>query len=117
MISLYEELHQQLLISQGVMITTPEAVLSFKLSGLQQLKDGNTAVASKIIAMQNWTTESCRDVLDESDFTLAVRTQLIYPSGSQETLDGHPHRWLVSQNILAIVEERLAGINTSIPMG
>ncbi|KAK7996213.1 hypothetical protein PG991_015680 [Apiospora marii] len=117
MITSYEELHRKLMLSRGVMVTTPETVLSFKLSGLQQLRDGNSTAASKMIGLQDWMTRSCRDVLDESDFTLAVKTQLIYPSGAQESLDGHPHRWLVAQNILAIVEEHLADIKRMHPKG
>ncbi|KAK7967332.1 uncharacterized protein PG986_001609 [Apiospora aurea] len=62
---------------------------------------------SGLVAIQGWMSKHCRDVLDESDFTLAVKTQLIYPSGSQEALDGHPHRWLIAQSILDLVEEQL----------
>ncbi|KAK8113124.1 hypothetical protein PG984_013650 [Apiospora sp. TS-2023a] len=117
MTTLYEELHKRLMASQGVIITTPETVLSFKLSGLQKLRDGDLTTASQMIKMQGWITEYCRDVLDESDFTLAVKTQLIYPSGSQEALDGHPNRWLVVQNILALVEEHLVDVKRRHPKG
>lgn len=117
MTTLYEELHKSLMVFQGILITTPETVLSFKLSGLQKLRDGNLTTASQMIKMQGWITRYCRDVLDESDLTLAVKTQLIYPSGSQESLDGHPNRWLIAQNILALVEECLLEVERTHPSG
>ncbi|KAK8063845.1 hypothetical protein PG996_008497 [Apiospora saccharicola] len=116
-LTLYEKLHKRLMASQGVMITTPETVLSFKLSGLQHLRDRKLPEASAMIGFQTWMTRFCRDVLDESDFTLAVKTQLIYPSGGQEALDGHPHRWLIAQNILALVAQRLLDVQRSHPKG
>ncbi|KAK8065726.1 hypothetical protein PG997_012473 [Apiospora hydei] len=117
MITSYEELHKRLMISRGIMITTPESVLSFKLSGLQKLRDCKLTTASGLVAIQGWVSKYCRDVLDESDFTLAVKTQLIYPSGSQEALDGHPHRWLIAQNILDLVEEQLIYVEHRHPKG
>jgi hypothetical protein len=42
-------------------------------------------------------------VLDECDVSLAIRTQLIYPSGSQQTVDGHPNRWQTIQALLHLV--------------
>ncbi|KAK8035096.1 hypothetical protein PG993_010091 [Apiospora rasikravindrae] len=117
MVALYEELHKLLMVSRGIMITTPESVLSFKLSGLQNLRDCKLTTASELVAMQGWMSRYCRDVLDESDFTLSVKTQLIYPSGSQEALDGHPHRWLIAQNILALVEDCLIDVKYRHPKG
>ena len=48
-----------------------------------------------------------REVLDKCDNILALRTQLIYPSGTQRTVDGHPHRWEVSESLLGRVELHL----------
>lgn len=66
-----------------------------------------------MVEIQQWLDESCRDILDESDFTLSAKTQLIYPSGPQTAVDGHPHRWLVVEELLSLVEghvERLERI-------
>ena len=90
--------------SSGVIVALPEHILSFMLSGLQRLSDKRIAEATQILKVQAWTREVCRDVLDECDFTLAVRTQLIYPSGAQSTVDGHPHRWETAEAILHLVE-------------
>jgi hypothetical protein len=72
-----------------VIVALPEHLLSFKLSGLQRLSDGRIYEARKLVETQAWLTRKARDVLDECDSILAIRTQLIYPSGSQKTIDGH----------------------------
>ncbi|KAK3938153.1 hypothetical protein QBC46DRAFT_441500 [Diplogelasinospora grovesii] len=92
-LGMYEAQHMELYTVAGCLLSTPEFILSYKLSGLQQLVNCEFDVATKMMGLQSMLTNSCRDVLDESDFTLAVKTQLIYPSGPQLPLDGHPQRW------------------------
>ena len=60
--------------------------------------------ASEMIQIQSWISSTCRDVLDECDFTLATRTQLIYPSGTRIMVDGQADRWKCIQLILELVE-------------
>ncbi|EAQ92064.1 hypothetical protein CHGG_00299 [Chaetomium globosum CBS 148.51] len=117
MIPLYSELHEQARQRRGIMITTPEHILSYKLGGLQRLADMRLDEARDMIGYQSRLSETCRDVLDESDFTLAVRTQLVYPSGPQLPLDGHPYRWVTIQAILSLVEDHLPGIQNDFPRG
>jgi Protein of unknown function (DUF3638)/Protein of unknown function (DUF3645) len=115
MLRLYSEHHYQLIHSCGVILTTPEHVLSYKLSGLQRVVDSRLEEAQEMVQFQSWLSKTCRDVLDESDFTLAVKTQLIYPSGSQLTVDGHPHRWEVAQILLSLVEDHLPDLQRKFP--
>ncbi len=63
-----------------------------------------------MVAIQNWLDSSCRDILDESDMTLSVYTQLIYPSGDLTTLDGHAYRWLVVEQLLGLVESHSSNL-------
>ncbi|RYP37538.1 hypothetical protein DL767_002846 [Monosporascus sp. MG133] len=115
MLRLYSELHEEILLACGVILTTPEHILAYKLSGLQRLTDSKIEEAREMIQFQSRLTDTCRDVLDESDFTLAVKTQLIYPSGSQIHVDGHPHRWEVAQMLLSLVEDHLPGLQCMFP--
>ncbi|KAM0234985.1 hypothetical protein ACHAP5_009889 [Fusarium lateritium] len=103
-INLFQNIHKDIRDSGGVMLCLPEHILSFKLSGLQKLVDGEMKRAKRMIDIQRWLERSCRDVLDESDFTLSVKTQLIYPSGTPMTVDGHPQRWQVIEELLSLVE-------------
>jgi hypothetical protein len=114
-LQLYSKLHREMLRCRGVILNAPEHILSYKLSGLQQLADSKPNVARDMVEFQSWLTTTCRDVLDESDFTLAVKTQLIYPSGPQVSVDGHPHRWQVAQMLLALVEDHLPDLQLAFP--
>ncbi|KAH0566486.1 hypothetical protein GP486_000104 [Trichoglossum hirsutum] len=115
MLQQYSKIHHEMLRCCGVILTTPEHILSYKLSGLQLLVESKLESARKMIKFQSWLTDTCRDVLDESDFTLAVKTQLIYPSGSQISVDGHPHRWQVAQILLSLVEDHLPDLQHKFP--
>ncbi|KAH8590942.1 hypothetical protein B0O99DRAFT_690999 [Bisporella sp. PMI_857] len=115
MLQLYSTHHHEILRCCGVMLTTPEHLLSYKLSGLQRLADSKLIEAHEMVTFQSWLTSTCRDVLDESDFTLAVKTQLIYPSGPQISVDGNPHRWEVSQVLLSLVEGHLPDLQRDFP--
>lgn len=115
MLHLYSEHHHEILRCCGVILTTPEHVLSYKLSGLQRLADSRLEEAREMVEFQSWLTDTCRDVLDESDFTLAVKTQLIYPSGPQISVDGHPHRWEVAQILFSMVEDHLPDLQHDFP--
>ncbi|KKK21024.1 hypothetical protein AOCH_006713 [Aspergillus ochraceoroseus] len=77
----YRKLHENILHNSGIILGVPEHILSFKLSGLQRLSDSKIKEAVDMIEMQEWMNKVCRDILDECDFTLAVKTQLIYPGG------------------------------------
>jgi len=103
----YYRLHKEMQETQGVILSLPEHIMSFKLSGLQRLSSGKIPTATELIEIQTWLGETCRDVLDESDATLAVKTQLIYPSGAQVTVDGHPNRWRTIETVLHLVKKHL----------
>ncbi|KAJ4247759.1 hypothetical protein NW762_012967 [Fusarium torreyae] len=111
----FHAIHREMLKSAGVMICQPEHYMSFMLSGRQRLLDEQPEQAKPMIKVQEWLTRVSRDILDESDYTLAVRTQLIYPSGSQTTVDGHPHRWLVVEAVLRLVDSHLYGLSYEFP--
>ena len=112
----YRHFHFETKDNAGVLISLPEHLLSFMLSGQQRLSDGRITEAQPMIHFQNWLQRTCRDVLDECDHTLAVRTQLIYPSGSQTAVDGHPHRWETSEELLKLVESHLESLSKEFPL-
>lgn len=93
---LYRDLHKEIREASGVVLTTSDHMLSFKLSGLQRLVDSKTSEAEMMIRFQETLTRYSRDVIDESDFTLAVKTQLIYPVSScpsKKFLCTKPHKF------------------------
>lgn len=114
-IKLFHKIHHDIKKNRGVMICLPEHQMSFMLSGLQRVLDQRIPEANMMIRVQNWLKSCARDVLDECDHTLAVKTQLIYPSGSQMAVDGHPHRWLIAEQILSLVDMHLHDLSASFP--
>jgi hypothetical protein len=111
----YYRIHNNIRKTSGIILSLPEHLLSFKLSGLQKLSDGVLEQARTMLNIQNWLSCKCRDVLDEADYILAIRTQLIYPSGSQKTVDGHPHRWETIEALLKMVEAHLWNLEKGFP--
>jgi hypothetical protein len=114
-IKTYVRVHREIMTSSGVMICLPEHILSFMLGGLQRLSDGRHAEAELMIKIQELLRRACRDVLDESDVTLSARTQLIYPSGTQANVDGHPHRWETSETVLRLVSNHYWNLQKEFP--
>ena len=114
-IDAYRNLHLQMLRVGGVILTLPEHMLSFQLSGLQELSNNNVQQAAPMINFQEWLMENCRDILDECDHMLAVKTQLIYPSGAQTVVDGHPDRWKIVQDVLKLVKIHLGPLRREFP--
>ncbi|KAJ2898169.1 hypothetical protein MKZ38_004135 [Zalerion maritima] len=111
----FHGIYQDIKIKGGVMLCLPEHQLSFMLSGFQRLVDGKVLEGSQMLRVQTWLTSHSRDIIDESDYTLAVRTQLVYPSGNQITVDGHPHRWLVIERILQAMKSQLHQLKQRFP--
>ncbi|CBF79793.1 hypothetical protein AN7637.2 [Aspergillus nidulans FGSC A4] len=111
----YRQLHEGTLLSSGIILGVPEHILSFKLSGLQRLADSKLPEAGVMIDTQKWLEEVSRDVIDEADFTLAVKTQLIYPGGSQLAVDGHPERWEVAMTLLGLCACYLKDLSKEYP--
>lgn len=114
-IEAYRNIHLQMLRKGGTILTLPEHMLSFKLSGLQELSNDHVQQAASMMKFHNWLMKNCRDILDECDHMLAVKTQLIYPSGAQTTVDGHPDRWKLVQEVLKLIKSHLGPLRRDFP--
>ena len=111
----YHRLHLEMLRNGGTILTLPEHMLSFQLSGLQELSNGHIQQATLMMRIQEWLLRTCRNILDECDHMLAVKTQLIYPSGAQTMVDGHPGRWKLVQDLLKLVKVHLGTLRRQYP--
>ena len=114
-IDAYRNLHLQMLQEGGIILTLPEHMLSFQLSGLQELSNNHIQQADTMMRFQEWLMKNCQDILDECDHMLAVKTQLIYPSGAQTMVDGHPGRWKMVQDVLKLVKVHLGPLRREFP--
>jgi Protein of unknown function (DUF3638) len=69
----FDAIHKNIRKRAGIVLALPEHILSFKLSGQQQLSDGRMPEAKKMIQLQQWISQVSRDVIDEADSILAIR--------------------------------------------
>lgn len=106
---------QQIQKVSGIIVTLPEHILSFKLSVNQALSDGRINQSRFMSEAQNWILEKSRDIIDECDEILSIRTQLIYPSGTQKTIDGHPYRWEIVETLLQLVKSHINSLEIKYP--
>ena len=111
----YHELHKEMLQSSGIMITLPEHIMSFMLSWRQHLLDSHIKEATVMSAIDHWLQHHCRDIVDECDFTFSTKTQLIYPVGAQQAVDGYPYRWEIAQSLLRRVNSHLWDLQNEYP--
>ena len=111
----YHNLHLEMLRDGGMILALPEHMLSFQLSGLQELSNGHIQQAAFMMRLQDWLMKKCQNILDECDHMLAVKTQLIYPSGAQTMVDGHPVRWKLVQDLLKLVKVNLGSLRRNFP--
>lgn len=106
----YRDLHHNAQLSGGVVVALPEHIMSFRLSGLQRVADKQLHVARPLVEIEKWLHYHTRDIIDECDLSLAPRNQLIYPSGTQRTVDGGAPRWQSLQTVLHLVRTYLPGL-------
>ncbi|KAI4721480.1 hypothetical protein E4T48_02363 [Aureobasidium sp. EXF-10727] len=100
---------------RGVMIVLPEEVLSMKLMTREKMVS-NRELAAAIFDLQRSLGSVCRDIIDESDEILGIKSQLIYPVGSQHMLDGRNDRWEIAQGVLRQVKACVIGLSKQYPL-
>lgn len=110
-----ENILKECIANGGVLIAQPEHILSFKLKTIGcQLPDGEKfSMRSAMARLHALLNKTSRVVLDESDEILHVRYQLVYTWGACEPLDGYPHRWTITQELLNLVATHLSDLQDS----
>ena len=104
---------------RGVLVVQPEHVLSLKLvrveKQLSQAEDDR--VAHLLLGLQRWLHSHSRDILDESDEILDVRSQLIFTIGHQQHVEGSPERWTTTEQVLGLVSKHASSLRELFPLG
>ena len=109
-------IYSECMKSRGVLIALPEHILSFRLMGLERISR-DRELSKLLLSTEVWLQRHCRDVLDESDELLDVRFQLVYTVDNQQMMDGSPDRWLVCQDLLALVNKHIDALGKQFPGG
>ncbi|KAK7442560.1 hypothetical protein VKT23_016158 [Stygiomarasmius scandens] len=121
LVSRIRSLYEQCMKEGGVLVVQPEHILSFRLMGIDFfLKDdakGLQSVERQLVDCHRWLSHHSRDILDESDEILHTRYQLIYTMGKQRSLENHPNRWIMIQNIFALMLRHAKDLRGTYPLG
>jgi hypothetical protein len=102
----------------GILVVQPEHMLSQKLMHIDFLltsHGGKRSPTRRFGALQDWVTETSRDVLDESDELLHVRYQLVYTTGEQMPVDDHPNRWITIQRVFSRLQVHAVKLHAKFP--
>ncbi|KAG6811340.1 hypothetical protein H0H92_007885 [Tricholoma furcatifolium] len=98
-------LYETCVNEKGILLVQPEHILSFRLMGID-LATGSHGNAGKILLESHrWLMSVSRDILDESDEILRANYQLVYTSGIQQPMDGHPDRWTIIQEVIGYAQK------------
>ncbi|GKZ98243.1 hypothetical protein AnigIFM59636_002476 [Aspergillus niger] len=114
MLKSLRKMYEQCQKYRGVLIALPEHILSFRLVGLD-LIERTPKLAQKVINLETWLQDNCRNLIDESDEVLDPKFQLVYAIGSQQSLDGHSDRWRIVQSLLSLVEQQATELHNQDP--
>lgn len=99
----------------GIMLLQPEHILSFKLMGLETCISGKEEVSRCLLQTQHIFDINSRDIVDESDENFSVKFELIYPLGSQRSINFAPNRWNLIQTVLNIVRDHAKEVSDTLP--
>ncbi|CAO2648219.1 Nn.00g074860.m01.CDS01 [Neocucurbitaria sp. VM-36] len=108
---IYEECVQ----NRGVLLVQPEHILSFKLMAIDSVLTDEPELARSMLATQAYFDNVTRDIIDEVDENLSVKFELVYTMGSQESIDFAPERWLIIQQVLALLPRFAIQIQKHLP--
>ena len=97
------KMYEDCVANRGVLLVQPEHILSFKLMAVESVLIDQPELARSMLATQAYFDEVTRDIIDEVDENLSVKFELIYTMGSQEAIDFAPERWLIIQQVLALL--------------
>ena len=100
----------------GVMLIQPEHILSFQLIGLEAAIAGDKALSQSLLSTQNFIDKTATDIIDEVDYQMNPRFELVYTMGSQKPMQLCPQRWTLIHHLLNLVREYAPKVKVEYPL-
>ncbi|KAL1791853.1 hypothetical protein ACET3X_009604 [Alternaria dauci] len=97
------KIYEECIRERGILLIQPEHILSFKLMAVECVLIDQSETAQSLLATQQWFDNVSCDCIDESDENFSVKFELIYTMGSQQSIELAPERWLIIQDLLALI--------------
>lgn len=106
---------EQIMKDGDILLAQPEHILSFKLLGLESLLSDKGPIGQTLLETQSFFDDFSRDIVDECDENLSVKFELTYTMGSQNAIEYSPHRWVLAQQVLGLIENAASRIQKQHP--
>lgn len=97
------EIYESCRQNAGVLVSLPEHLNSFRLLCNDKLNT-DPDLAQELFGIQKFLDGNARDVMDESDQLLEPGYELVYTTGESLLLSKSPERWIVSLEMLDLVQ-------------
>ncbi|KAI9148869.1 hypothetical protein HJFPF1_10912 [Paramyrothecium foliicola] len=101
----------------GILLVQPEHILSFQLMTIERAIMHEETLARALWNLQEFFVNSSRDIVDESDENFSTKFELVYTMGEQRAIEHGPDRWIVIQEVLALIVEQSRTAKKHIPRG
>ena len=106
---------KQIMEKRYILLAQPEHILSFKLLGLENLLSNKESIGRTLLETQDFFDNFSRDIVDECDENFSVKFELTYTMGSQNAIEYSPHRWVLAQQVLGLVEKAASHVQKQYP--
>ncbi|KAF4333347.1 hypothetical protein FBEOM_12860 [Fusarium beomiforme] len=99
----------------GVLMVQPEHLLPFQLMELECRINGNIEVTEAMSQTRTLFGQCSRDIVDESDENFSVKFELVYTLGQQRPIEHSPDRWVVIQEVMALIPKVATEVKSQYP--
>jgi hypothetical protein len=94
---------EQCMRGGSVVLAQPEHILSLQLMTIQKAIAGESELAARLWRVHEFLESNARDIVDESDENFSTKFELIYTMGLQRAIEHGPRRWILIQEVLAVI--------------
>ncbi|PVI05946.1 hypothetical protein DM02DRAFT_650244 [Periconia macrospinosa] len=111
------ELCNRCRITGGIILLQPEHALSFKLMLLESLTSRKTEVGLSLLKTQKELFGPFgRDIVDECDEPLGVKSEVAFTDGQQKTIEMGAERWCLITNTLSLAFDCSLEVKKKLPL-
>lgn len=110
-----QRLYGECVKNRGVLLIQPEHILSFKLMAIESLLTDQVRLARSMLSTEAYFNNVTRDIVDESDEIYSTKFELVYTMGLQESIEFAPERWLIIQQLLALLPRFALEVHKRMP--
>ena len=113
--NIIHEIYKECVRERGVLLAQPEHILSSRLMAVECVLVDESETAQSLLATQKWLDDVSCDCIDESDEVFSTKFESVYTMGTQRAIDYAPERWLIIQEVLALIPNVAKRVKEDLP--